>query len=265
MRSNSLIQIKLSAERWCSQLVEMSRFMTWLRTPRWTSDLVLVDAHCGSAAPDKVFPISAICAALVNTLLDPGDDMSDPPPAPDVRVLYHFCGQHLKSQDPLKGPTGLIRLLLCQIIRQHMLTGEGDFFSPPFSLEFVDDQFLKALGNDNIASLCRLFCELVVQLDESRPIFCIIDGVTELETVLDGSRDGVIFVVNTLLQLVTQNRRGPALRVLLAGSRKSVVLGELVVPLEQSSIFVVPADSRITGVSGLVREGGGGVADGRRS
>lgn len=121
-----------------------------------------------------------------------------------------------------------------------MLRGEEDFFGPPFSLVFVDDQFLEALSNGDIASLCRLFCELVVQLDESRPIFCIIDGVTELETVLDGSRDGLIFVVNTLLQLVMQNRRGPALRVLLAGSRKSVVLGELVVPLEHQVSLLSP-------------------------
>lgn len=75
-RSNSLIQIKVSAGRWSSRLMEMSRSTTWLRAPRWTSDLVLVDAHYGSAAPDKASPISAICAALVNTPLDPVDYMS---------------------------------------------------------------------------------------------------------------------------------------------------------------------------------------------
>ncbi|KAL1841758.1 hypothetical protein VTJ49DRAFT_6596 [Mycothermus thermophilus] len=221
-------QLKADAGRWSARLMDMSAFRSWLAAPAWVSDLVLVDGHCGPAAADRVSPMSAICASLVDVLMETGDHAGDGHPA--VTVLFHFCGQHVGSRDPLRGPAGLVRSLVYQVAQQYGAGMEQMSAAHTVSLDFVDSQFLEALGTHDVAILCRLFSELVIRLDGSRPIFCIIDGVTELETVLDGSRDEAILVITTLLNLVDQSRPGPALRVLLASAQRSAVLAESVIP-----------------------------------
>jgi hypothetical protein len=211
----------------------MKRFREWLEAPWWASDLVLVDGHCGYVATDKVSPMSGICASLAGVLTNRGRD--SPRDGPAAMVLHHFCGQHLTHRDTLKGPGGLIRSFAHQLLVQ---SGDAEDCTRGLQvqvpLEFMDAKLLRGVDEHDIASLCRLFAELVVRLHPSRPVFCIIDGVSEIETALDSWQDDTCLIVKELLGLVEDaHRDGPGLRVLLTSSTRSAVLADWVVPSER--------------------------------
>jgi hypothetical protein len=220
-------QLRGNVGRWSDRLMEMQRFKEWLGAPGWMSDMLLVDGHCGNVAVDKVSPMSAICASLVGVISSAERD--DAQQRPGAVLLHHFCGQHLGSRDPLRGPCGLIRSLILQLLAQTVGVDHGSLGSAP-SLEFIDEALLGDVRNKDVSSLCRLFCELVVRSSPARPIFCIIDGVSEIETVLHGCRDDACTVIDALLDLVEHDRAGPAVRVLLSSSERSTELAESVIP-----------------------------------
>jgi hypothetical protein len=219
--SRHLRNSKLNAGSKSKDLIRMERFRDWLAAPPGDSDLVLVDGHCGgTVATDRVSPISAICAALVEELQRANEDTS--PARPAVIVLHHFCSQHRRGRDLLRAPAGLIRNLIRQLLQQ----------SPwQAGLDFVDDELLRGIGEHDIHSLCCLFSKVITQLDPYRPVFCVIDGISEMETVLDGWREDTCSIIEMLRGLVDDtSRAGPALRVLLTSSVRSTVLAETVVP-----------------------------------
>jgi hypothetical protein len=213
-----------------NRLMGMKRFTEWLEAPSWASDLVLVDGHCGNIAADKVSPMSAICASLAGVMTDAERDDGQDRPAPIV--LHHFCGQHLGLRNALSGPGGLIRSLVHQLLVQTHQHVEDYATGPQASLDFIDDHLLGGVDERDIPSLCRLFGELVARLDRSRPVFCIIDGVSEIETALDGWQEDACSIISALLDLVDEGsfRAGPALRVLLTSAQRSTTLAESVVP-----------------------------------
>ncbi|KAH6843478.1 hypothetical protein B0I37DRAFT_393675 [Chaetomium sp. MPI-CAGE-AT-0009] len=212
-----------------NRLMEMKRFTEWLEAPPWASDLILVDGHCGNVAMDKVTPMSAICASLVGTMMNAESSGDQDRPVPII--IHHFCGQHL-GRNPLSGPGGLIRSLIHQLLVQ-IHDVEAHSTVPVPSLNFIDDQLLAGIAFNDISSLCRLFCELFVRIDRSRPVFCIIDGVSEIETALYGWQEDALAIVGALLDLVEDFRTGPALRVLLTSPQRSTKLAESVVSLDR--------------------------------
>ena len=223
--SRRLRESKLNAGSKSKHLMRMERFRDWLAAPPRDSDLIMVDGHCGgTVAADRVSPMSAICAALVEELQRADEDTS--PARPAVVVLHHFCSQHRRDRDLLRGPAGLIRNLIQQLLQQLLQQSPWQV-----GLGFVDGELLRGIGEHDIHSLCRLFCNVTIRLDPSQPVFCVIDGISEIETVLDGWQEDTCSIIEMLRGLVGDtSRAGPALRVLLTSSGRSTVLAETVVP-----------------------------------
>lgn len=214
---------RLNAGTRGEHLLAMRRFQAWLTAPSSVSDLILVDGNCGRVDTDRVSPMSASCASLVQVV----EERSV------ATVLHHFCGQHLGST-PLRGLQGLIRNLTQQLLLQgYQGYNEGCTTLP--APDFIDDELLDSLGRrDDILSLCHLFRDLLIRLDTSRPVFCIIDGVSALETALRGWQADHCLVIKTLQDLVDDpNRDGPALRVLLASPERSPGLADTVVTADR--------------------------------
>ncbi|KAK4446647.1 hypothetical protein QBC34DRAFT_356278 [Podospora aff. communis PSN243] len=195
-------------------LMEVERFHVWLGTASSASDLVLIDGYCSDATVESVSPLTALCASLIRNLRSRSS----------ITTLHHFCGQHIGTRDPLHGPGGLIRHLVHQLLSQvlhHPL--HNNQISPDMDLEDQD-----------ISSLCRLAEHLMLHLDPSRPIFCIIDSVCVLETALDGWRNDTRTIVETLLRLVDDTARlGPGLKVLLTCTERSIDLADWVIPSDR--------------------------------
>jgi hypothetical protein len=210
----------LDAGTLSDQLLTTQRFHDWLVAPASVSDLIIVDGHCGNFVVDRLSPLSEIAASLVDVVLDH--------PVPAI-VLHHFCGQCVGA-GTLSGPRGLIRNLVHQLLVQGYQPNEHTHPSYQ-ALDFIDEELISGVQEHDIPSLCRLFCELIVRLDASRPVFCIIDGVSEIETVLDGWQGDTCMIIDTLMDLVDdEDRAGAALRVLLCSPERSTGLVDGVIP-----------------------------------
>ncbi|KAK3326168.1 hypothetical protein B0H66DRAFT_600302 [Apodospora peruviana] len=211
-------------------LVTTKRFQTWMRAPPRLSDLVLVDGHCADVTFDKVSPMSALCKRLVEALR--GVEMKTSPQLqrPAVIVLHHFCGQHTAYWNPLRGPCGLMRSLVHQLLVE---SGFGITANSAGSFSFTSE-FLEAVEDHDVPALCVLFGQILTRLDPNCLVFCFIDGVSELETVLDGWRDELCQIVRCLLELIDDvsvnhvPRAGPALRVLLTSTERSTYLADCI-------------------------------------
>jgi hypothetical protein len=152
---------------------------------------------------------------------------------PDAIVLHHFCGQCLGSA-PLNGPQGLLRNLVQQLLLQGYQRDDESYTTQPPALDFIDGELLCSLEKHKVLSLCHLFPDLVARLDSSWPVFYIVDGVSELETVLYGWQTDICLIIKTLQDLVDDaSRDGPALRVLLTSPERSTELADTVVPSDR--------------------------------
>jgi len=222
-------------------LMEMERFRDWLKTASSASDLILVDGHCSDVTVENVSPLTAVCASLIRILSA----------RPSAIVLHHFCGQHVGYRDPLRGPDGLIRHLVHQLLFHVFDQPRHDSQGVPQTqriLELLHEKLPADmdLEHHDIGSLCRLAENLILHLDFSRPIFCIIDSVCVLETALDGWRNDTRLVIKTLLHTVDDTTRpGPGLKVLLTSTERSTDLVDWVLaPDRRLSLMAARSLSR---------------------
>ncbi|KAF3762780.1 hypothetical protein M406DRAFT_333151 [Cryphonectria parasitica EP155] len=111
------------------------------------SDVLLVDGHCKEDCEGKISPISVFCASLAAMMMH----------NPACMVLHFFAGQHcLGDDDPTRGPQGLMRSLICQVLLYPN--------QPQPYLDWLTDQtFIKDVADNNINALCYLLKELLLR------------------------------------------------------------------------------------------------------
>lgn len=205
-------------------LSTMPEFRGWLTIAG--SDILLVDGHCAEHSLGKISALSMFCAMLKHSL-------STLSLSPDTTIILYFpCGQHTTLDDPLAGPSGLIRILISQLLI-------GWPKEVP-NLEFIeDDQSLWSLIQEgHITALCQLFNQLLERLPQAVVVYCIIDGISEYETRSWGWEADANLVVeclrDTVLQLQDPMHRCCTFKALLTCAHKS------------SSVYkIIPARSRV--------------------
>ena len=72
-----------------------------------SSGIVLINACGDRAQTGLVSPISYTSATLVQALRKS---------QPRAVVLAFFCGKHVAREDPLRGPQGMVRSFLAQLV-----------------------------------------------------------------------------------------------------------------------------------------------------
>ena len=199
-------------------LITTSQFQSWL-TGR-DSDILLVDGHCGEESLGRIAPTSILCAGLIGALASPSDDSALSFPEYPPAVLQFFAGQHVMSNDTLRGPHGLMRSLIDQLL-----------FNWPDQNDLPDLGFLKSDPSKWVSeyssqttNLCHLFERLVMQLGSASSMYCIIDGVSYFETQLQGWVGDLETIVDCFLGCIDRMRgyKGAcAVKFLLVSAGKS--------------------------------------------
>lgn len=127
--------------------------------------------------------------------------------------IHFFCGSHTSSTDPLKGPQGMMRSLISQIVR-----------SFPVRLDFISSRRSRQqLESLNFDTLCNCFGHLLQQLPADTVLFCIIDGICffEREEWAQECRKGV----EELRSLTKEDNLGPAFKLLITSPYRSRFVG----------------------------------------
>lgn len=110
----------------------------------------------------NISPISYFCAQLVWKLKHS---------SPTTAILHYFCNQHVASNDSLRGPRGLMRSLIYQLLRAW----------PMISLDDINLEGINHESSISIHEFCHLFEVIADQIPPQYTIFCIIDDVNRLE------------------------------------------------------------------------------------
>ncbi|KAL2760258.1 hypothetical protein ACRALDRAFT_2024281 [Sodiomyces alcalophilus JCM 7366] len=195
-------------------LIKTDQFRHWLASA--PSDILVVDGHSGSSY-GTTSPMAVFTGSLASSLISAGRSI----------VLHHFCGAHKSPSDPLAGPLGLIRSLVMQLLVYPDL--------PAPTLAFVDAELSHWLAQHDLGALLHCFNRILRQSPRESRVFCVIDGISEFETMLHGWRDQVYEIVMCLQRAVCDDL-GFSFKVLLTNAGKSVRLAGMVEPRQHVSL-----------------------------
>lgn len=126
-------------------------------------------------------------------------------------TIQHFCGRHVNSHDALNGPKGMMRNLICQLVR-HLDNQPGRTFC--HSRRSRDQ-----LENHGLQALCQCFKTIVSQLPVDTVLFCIIDGIHAFEKF--AWAEDCRLVINELQDLVYEEETGPLFKLLITSPVRS--------------------------------------------
>ncbi|KFY34366.1 hypothetical protein V494_06838 [Pseudogymnoascus sp. VKM F-4513 (FW-928)] len=191
-RSSSMQSDALGKARW---LLETSNFKQWFS--RTHSGLLLVDGYGREHSMGTMSPLSVVCASLTATVAQ----------WPGFIVLHFFCGEHSRPQDQVRGPNSLMASLIAQLI-----------LYTDIELDFVEHNLYEAVSRKDLSALCELFELLVVRVEPSKIICCIIDSISDFEANWGAE---ILGVVEKLRRLIDLQREGPIFKLLLTSANRT--------------------------------------------
>ncbi|KAL4960141.1 uncharacterized protein BDV14DRAFT_204973 [Aspergillus stella-maris] len=178
------------AQAQAQQLMSQRRFHHWLISAR--PDLLLVQADFDLCS--RITPLSYLCAHLGLSLAN----------TPGPITLHFFCGQHESRVDSLRGPQGLLRSLITQIL--HAVG--------PFDHSFIGTRdYAERIESHITQDLCITFKALIEQLPLNQRVFCFIENILWHES--EEWMQDLIDVIEILYRMTHDEHLQPILKVLI--------------------------------------------------
>lgn len=129
--------------------------------------------------------------------------------------IYHFCGRHISSRDPIQGPQGLMRSLIFQVVR---------LFDSQVNLSFATShRYREQLKSHSIRTLCECFASIIKQLPPETVLFCIIDNIDCFEK--PQWAEDCRFVIREIQDLLYEDEVGPVFKLLVTSPGRSRYVG----------------------------------------
>ena len=177
-------------------------FRAWLVSDESCDLLVNVDDR--SLESERISSTSLVCATLIQALKD----------SEQATPLAFFCSLHTGDGVFLRGPQGLMRSLVNQLLQLQ-----------DFDLNFINHDYAEMIRCQDVWWLCDLFVRLVSQLSKDGIIFCVIDGASAFEKQKYGN--GILLVVDHLSKLALRLGSVPVFKFLLTTSKASRQIKQL--------------------------------------
>ena len=175
---------------------EGARFKEWLSV--YESAFIFLEAGSPLTTNNRFASLSLMSCLAIKRL-----EGNEP-----AVVLHHFCSRHVSSKDPLQGPHGLMRSLLCQILR---------LFQNQINLGFTSSRhYREQLESPNLRIMCDCFANIIRQLPAETVLFCIIDSIDCFEK--REWADDCRHVIRELQHIVYDNGVGPDFKLLVTSS-----------------------------------------------
>lgn len=185
------------------------------------SATLFIEGSGSSVHHSRSSPVSHISSTVIEHLQD-----KEPAVA-----IYFFCGFHTLPQDPVRGPHGMVRSLICQILR--MFSMELDFMSRRYSEQ------LEALS---FHTLLDLFGKLVRRLPMTTVLFCVIDSIGFFERS-EWAKDCRSAIIH-FQDLARDEILGPVVKVLITNPSRSRCMGDIVPAQCRLSLPMEDADDK---------------------
>ncbi|KAF2648476.1 hypothetical protein K491DRAFT_243183 [Lophiostoma macrostomum CBS 122681] len=185
-----------------------SVFRKWILEST-TSSAIHCDANADVGPADYISTTSFLCAEAAHLL----------EPVKRTVVLSYFCGLRAAPASGTRaGAKDLITSLLGQLL-EYQTAGL-------FRHASIDNRLWESPKSRKPSGLCETFKALILQLPEDWSVVCFIDGIEFYETLL--RVEGTVEVIRFLLKLVRklEKRGGPALKLMVAATKMSLVIGK---------------------------------------
>lgn len=160
--------------------------------------LLIEGGSADNISSSRISTLSSVCASIIAGLTK-----AQPASIP----LFFMCGLHTAPQDNLRGPKGIMRSILWQILLEladRRLANLG----------FIETRsYRQDLEAHEITALCHTFKQLIRQFPLDTVIYCILDGVGWCEQ--EQWAQDVQLVMDTLHELVHDQRLRPIFKVLV--------------------------------------------------
>lgn len=193
---------------------QSARFKFWLQSQ--LPDILAVNGNMEDGMA-RYSSTTLLCGLLIQSLRE----------QKATHVLHFFCGAHNSRHDSSAGPRGLIHSLIAQLLSIQQ-----------FDVGFLRfGQWQEGIKANNVGAYCRLFSRLVEQLPSS-VVFCIIDGVSLLET--EDWIEDLQLVLQTLLNTAADEQLNTQIKLLTTSTSRSRCLDHM---LSESNKLRVPADA----------------------
>ncbi|KAL4748040.1 hypothetical protein BDW72DRAFT_205975 [Aspergillus terricola var. indicus] len=200
------------AQAQAQQLMHQPRFHQWLVSSR--PDLLLVQGNFDACS--RITPLSYLCAHLALSFSN----------TPGFIVLHFFCGQHESRVDPLRGPQGLLRSLITQLL----------YAAGPFNQSFIDTRdYAERIESHVIQDLCVTFKALVSQLPLNQRVLCFIENIPWLESH-EWMRD-LIDVLEILYRMTHDEYLQSILKVLITSGTSRCGI-ERAIPVQNQALLM---------------------------
>ncbi len=154
------------AQALAAKVLESPQFRRWIRSN--VSDYIYVEGRLDSSIYGKTSPVSYFSSSLVEVLSG----------ANRIIKLYFFCSRHVASNQDVKGPRGLVRSLLAQLLQMVLRRW------PNKPMEVEELESLRGECRADVIStenLCQVFRRLLHHIPRQTAVFCIIDDVSRFE------------------------------------------------------------------------------------
>ena len=194
-------------------VLQSPRFKYWVQS--LDADVLAVNGNLEDGTA-RYSAMSLLSGILIQSL---GQQQS-------ARVLQFFCGAHSARNDPIGGPSGMIRSLVAQLLSLQ-----------PLDVGFLDSVYWKeGLQTQNPVTLGRLFHRLLEQLSDV-VVFCIIDSISVFET--DRWATELQSVLQALLDAVADRQLRLRFKLLVTSTSRNRCLSGII---DERNILNVPAD-----------------------
>lgn len=129
--------------------------------------------------------------------------------------IHHFCRRHISSKDSIQGPQGMMRSLICQVLR---------LFHNQVNLSFTSSRrYREQLESHNLHILCDCFANVVKQLPADTVLFCIIDSIDCFEK--HEWAEDCRFMIREIQDILHEYEYGPVFKLLLTSPVRSRYVG----------------------------------------
>ncbi|KAL3491190.1 hypothetical protein BJX62DRAFT_237428 [Aspergillus germanicus] len=142
----------------------------------------------------RITPLSYLCAHLSLGLSN----------TPGYIVLHFFCSQHESRVDPLRGPQGLLRSLITQLLHT----------AGPLNHNFIGTRdYAERIESHVVQDLSVTFKALITQLPLNQRVFCFIENTLWLES--SEWMQALIDVLEILYRMTQDEHLHPILKILI--------------------------------------------------
>ena len=189
--------LPLSAQDRTVTLLNSPKLLSWLSSMH-SSALFVNGNHDASA---RQSPLTYVCAKLMDTIAPwtAGKHANHR----SIFAQVFFCGQHADLDDPERGPLGMMRSLVSQLLTS---------FS---AFRMTTIRSIRDIDASDVYKLCDAYASLIKEVPRRYMIFCIIDGITFYEDSPWQCEAATVAIQKLLEVMDTCKKRGCFFKILL--------------------------------------------------